>query len=185
MSDKKFKALLGGIAVTLVAIMALPGQLNDFLLESAILKEKWLSAGQWSGIYSSTPEGIVNVGELALSTESDVVLRLTYVEEGDYFDGDILSESFCPLGVFFYRNLLIGGRSSILTPNRIRLDVFDYVVGRKIALGTLRVKREAPGGLITIRSRELFSEDELRLAPTAALDENDLELHCFNGQSQE
>lgn len=77
---KWIKWLSCGFAA-LVAILLLPSQLNNFFAEFPSVREKWLNAGQWTGMYSSFPEGIVNLEYLALSRDSDVVMSLTLFRE--------------------------------------------------------------------------------------------------------
>ena len=59
-------------------ILSLPGDINEFSDEYLTLRERWLKAHQWTGMYSSFPEGMVNMEDLELSSDSDVVINLIY-----------------------------------------------------------------------------------------------------------
>ena len=69
---------IGAIVVVIMLFLGLPGGFNDFFYQSPALREKWLSADHWTGMYSSFPEGVVNMEDLELSSDSDVVINLIY-----------------------------------------------------------------------------------------------------------
>ena len=121
------------------------------------------------------------MAELGLSAESDVIVSLKYSENDHTIDGYFHSDSFCERG-FVYRNVLLQGTPSIWTPDRLNIDVFEFVQGYTVELGQMRIDRDGPqGGIITIVCREpkrcLFT-DTLRLALSPYLNEDELEFHC-------
>ena len=72
-----FLGITGGIltgGILTGGILLLPEQLNRFFDEYPVLRERWLNATHWTGMYSSFPEGVVNMAELDLSWESDVTI---------------------------------------------------------------------------------------------------------------
>ena len=159
-------------------VLTFPGQLNDFLEEWPLARERWLSAHQWTGMYSSFPEGVMNIEDLDLSSESDVVLNLIYFGEGYGIDGYIHSETFLGRGPL-YPDLMLNGTPSILRPNSLRLDVFDVVQGRLLFIDELSVKRDGPDGLITVSSAGPLLHDTLRLSLDEQLTEDDLDFRSF------
>ena len=179
---KNFK-LVNSILIFLVGmitgILVLPEQLNQFFDEYPVLRERWLSATQWTGMYSSFPEGVVNMAELDLSWESDVTISLNYSEETHSVDGYIHSDTFCEMGLL-YRNVLLVGSPSIWAPNRLDMYAFEVVGGYTVTLGKIRIDRD--GGIIAVTSIEntggLF-EDTLRLAAGSELKEEEQEFLCL------
>ena len=168
------KLVVAATFVTFSIILALPGQFNDFLEEFPLTREYWLKAHQWTGMYSSFPEGVVNMEDLDLSSESDVVLNLNYSEERRRIDGYIYSEAF--LGRYLYPNLMLDGEPSILRPNSLRLDV---VAGNLVFIDTLRIKRDVPDGLITVSSTGPLLHHALRRSPDEHLTEDELDFRSL------
>ncbi len=173
---------------TFLIVLELPGQFNDFLEEFPLTREYWLKAHQWTGMYSSFPEGVVNMEDLDLSSESDVVLNLNYSEERHRIDGYIYSEAFLgryryletSLGIgLFYPDLMLDGEPSILRPNSLRLDVFDVVEGHLVFIDTLRIKRDVPDDLITVSSTGPLLHHALRLSPDEHLTEDELDFRSL------
>ena len=158
--------------------LALPGQLNTFLDEYPTLREKWLNAQQWTGMYSSFPEGVMNLEDLDLSIDSDVVLNLIYSEESHRIDGYIYSESFLGRGPL-YPYLMLDGAPNTLRPNSLRLDVFDVIEGHCLIIDRLNIKREGPDGMIAVSSNGSLIDQTLRLAPDEHLTEDDLDFRSL------
>ena len=82
-------------------------------------------------MYSSSPEGIVNLEELNLSWDSDVKISLDYLEEDHSIYGYIHSETFCKSG-HLYRTVLLSGTPDIWHPNRLDLVAFDVKGGKTV-----------------------------------------------------
>ncbi len=166
-SQFALKKILLVISV-LVAVLVLPAQINQFIDEIPIMRERWLNATHWTGLYSSFPEGIVNMAELDLTWESDAIVYLEYLEEGHAIDGYLHSDIVClnqkeP----WYRNALLTGSPDIWFPNRLILDVYDIRQGHTVILDTIQIDREAPGGIITLKSLKVDGQilkETLRLA---------------------
>ena len=181
---KRNKAIMftfGGIGVFIVFVLSLPGHINQFSDTLPILREKWLNAKQWTGMYSSYPEGVVDMDELDLSRESDVKISLNYSEELHMIDGYIHSDTFCEMGLR-YRNVLLKGSPSIWALDSLNIDVYEIVQGHTVLLDKIRIDREVPQGIITVRSTEikgLIINDTLRLAPDSELNEEELEFLCL------
>ena len=176
--------VVGGIATIgtlIVFVLELPAQINQFSDELPILREKWLNATHWTGMYSSNPEGIVNMAELDLSWKSDVDIYLEYLNESHVIDGYIHSDSFCQMGLW-YRNVLLKGTPEIWAPDRLNLDVYEIVQGHTVILDEIRIDREVPGGIITIRSlksKGIIIKETLRLAPNTEPIEKELDWLCL------
>ena len=191
---KRFKVILvvlglgtiGTIITTYIEpVLTLPGKINQFSVESPVLREKWLNATQWAGMYSSNPEGVVDMEDLDLSRESDVTISLNYSNELHSITGYIHSDTFCKRGLF-YRNVLLKGSPDIWAPNRLDLDAFEVVGGHKTILDTIRIERDGPQGIITVISIESngrLLRDTLRLAPDSELKEEEPDLHCLDLRS--
>ena len=175
---KLVKAILIFLGIT-GGILVLPEQLNRFIDECPVLRERWLNATQWTGMYSSFPERLVNMAELDLSWESDVTISLNYSEETHSVDGYIHSDTFCEMGLL-YRNVLLVGSPSIWAPNRLNMDAYKIAGGHTVILGKIRIDRG--GGIIAVTSIEntggLF-EDTLRLAADSELKEEEQEFRCL------
>ena len=182
--SKHWAAILAGpiaLVVLFSGILMIPELIINFNAGVRALSEKWTNASQWTGFYSSYPEGVVNMAELGLSVESDVVVHLTYSENDRTIDGYLHSNSFCERG-FIYRNVLLASTPSIWAPNRLNIDVYDFVQGYTVKLGQMRIDRDSPqGGVIAIVCRDpkrcLFA-DTLRLAFSPHFDEEELEFRC-------
>ena len=174
----KIMASIGIICGALFAALTLPGHINDFLAELPLARENWLNAHQWTGMYSSSPEGVTNMGDLELSSESDVVLNLNYSEERHDIGGYIYSETFLGRGPL-YPNLMLHGTPSILWPNSLKLEVFDVVLGQRLDIDELRIKRDGPDGLITVSSNGFLLQHTLRLSPDEYLMEDDLDFRSL------
>ena len=191
------KGVLLVILITLgiiAGLLQLPEQYNKFRLEIPILRETWLNASQWTGIYSSSPEGIVNMTELNLSWESDVKISLDYSEEDHSIDGYIHSEMFCKSG-HLYRTVLLTGIPNIWHPNRLDLVAFDVKHGETVTWddttwddtvtwdANIRIERTGLQGSISVSSigseRRLF-EKKLRLFFDSVLNEEELDVHCLS-----
>ena len=173
--------IIGIIWGIIVSIPTLPGILNDFFDEYPGLRERWLNAEQWTGMYSSTfPEGVVNMEELELSRESDVIISLNYSAEEHSIHGSIYSGTFCERGLFkrlpIYGQVLIEGMPQILSSNRLEVNAYDFVDGRYIPLDEIRIERDNPQGIITITSKGRLLSDSLRLAPDTELIEEELDI---------
>lgn len=173
----------GCLFAALVAILLLPSQVNSFFDELPSMREKWLSARQWTGMYSSIPEGIVNLEELALSQDSDVVINLIYSEDLHRIDGYVFSETFLRRG-HFYPTLLLHGAPSILAPNKLKLEVFDRIQGKRVSFGKLTVERDGPDDLITVSSSAL-PDRRFRLSPDEYLTEDDLDFRSLLERARE
>ncbi len=93
-------------------VLELPERINNALSEYPVMRESWLDATAWTGFYSSTPEGIVNIGELGFTDESDVVIFLEYSEHNHSIDGYMYTRLICERG-HFYRNILLRASPSI------------------------------------------------------------------------
>ena len=173
-----------GIGSSIWYALELPKRINQFSDEFPILREKWLNATQWTGLYSCCPEGIVNLAELELSWDSDTKIYLEYSEEDHVIDGYIHSNSFCQMGLL-YRSALLTGSPKVWTPDRLNLDVFEIVEGHTVILDKIRIDREVPQGIISVRSlkHKRLIHDMLRLAPDPELDEGklfSLGSHCID-----
>ena len=159
----------------------IPVVFNQFDAAVHALREKWVNASQWTGVYSSFPEGVVNMEELNLSVDSDVIVFLEYSENEYRIDGYLHSDLFCEKG-FSYRNVLLAGTPSIWTPNRLNIEVYEIVQGHTIELGAIRIFRDGLQGIITVICRESKScliTDTLRLTPTPYIIEEELEFLCL------
>lgn len=167
----KIGGVLGGL---LLVLLNLPSQLNNFFVELPLLREDRLKTQQWAGMYSSSPEGIVNIEDLDLSEESDVVLNLTYSEEIGGLDGYFYSECLIGRGLF-YPKLLLNVIPQIFFPNRLKLEVFDIVGGKSLDIDNLTVVRDGPGGIITVSSNGNLLDGTIRLAPDEHLTEEELD----------
>ena len=185
---KRFKVILvvlgtiGTIITIIGLVLTLPGKFNQFSVESPVMREQWLNATQWTGMYSSYPEGVVNMAELDLSHESDVIISLNYSDKQHSIDGYIHSDTFCKRGLV-YRNVLLEGSPDIWAPNRLDLDAFEFVGGRTIILDKIRIDRDGPQGIITVTSVESngrLLRDTLRLAPDSELKEEELDFLCLD-----
>ena len=174
---------IGTIITTYIEpVLTLPGKINQFIVESPVLREKWLNATQWAGIYSSNPEGVVDMEDLDLSREFDVTISLNYSNELHSITGYIHSDTFCKRGLF-YRNVLLKGSPDIWAPNRLDLDVFEIMGGHTIILDKIRIERDGPQGIITVTSIESngrLLSDTLRLAPDSELIEEELDFLCLD-----
>ena len=181
---KSILAIIGGIVVIFGAFLVLPMKINQFSDELPTLREKWLNATQWTGMYSSYPEGIVNMAELDLSWKSDAIIYLEYSEESHAIDGHLRSDMACFGQMVLWNHYgLLDGSPDIWAPNRLILDVFNIANGHTVILDTIRIDREVPGGIITLRSLKsnghIFKET-LRLAPNPEPYEEDLDVHCLD-----
>ncbi len=172
-----FKAV-GTIFCVLIAVLLLPQQINSFLAECPLTRENWLNAHQWTGMYSSFPEGTVNMEDPNLSSHSNVVLDLTYYEEGHSIDGIIYSGGDPGKGIF-YTSLMLTGAPRVWSPNTLELDVFRIVAGRISIIDRLRIERENPGGIITVSSAGRVLDQTLRLSPDEHLTQDDLDFGSF------
>ncbi|MDE2717743.1 MAG: hypothetical protein OXI33_12135 [Chloroflexota bacterium] len=179
---------IGAIVVVITLFLGLPGGFNDFFDQSPALREKWLSADQWTGMYSSFPEGVVNMEDLELSSDSDVVLNLIYSSNSYDIDGYIYSETF--LGKYgnypepfrrgpIYPDLMLNGTPSILLPNSLKLEVYDVVFGKRVDIDKLRIKRDGPDGIITVSSSGPLLPNTLRLSPDENLTQDDLDFRSL------
>ena len=170
------------IGCVIVSILTLPGILNEFFDESPVLLERRFNAEQWTGMYSTFPEGVVNMEELELSQESDVIISLDYSSEEHSIQGSIYSDTFCERGLFkhlpIYGQVFIEGIPQILSPNRLEVNAYDFVDGRYIPLDEIRIERDNPQGIITITSKGRLLSDSLRLAPDTELIEKELDIRC-------
>ena len=176
------------------SFLELPGKYNKFLSDIPILRETWLKSSQWTGMYSSHPEGIVNMEELNLSWDSDVKISLDYSEEDHSIDGYIHSEMFCKSGRL-YRTVLLTGMPNIWHPNRLDLVAFDVKHGETVTWddttwddtvtweANIRIERIGLQGTISVSSigseRRLF-EKKLRLSFDSELNEGELDVHCLS-----
>lgn len=176
-----------GVILSLILIIGglleLPGQYNKFLMELPDLRETWLNSSKWTGMYSSYPEGIVNMEELDLSWESDVKISLRYSEEDHMIQGYIHSETICKSG-HLYHAVQLRGAPNILHPNRLDLEAFDYVGGKTVIWDdNLRIERAGLQGAISVTStgseRRLF-QNKLELFLDSELNEEDLDIHCIS-----
>ena len=177
---KRSKAIVFIIGGCIVFVLSLPGHINQFSDTLPILREKWLNAKQWTGMYSSYPEGVVNMDELELSRESDVKISLNYSKEVHMITGYIHSDTFCKMGLR-YRNVLLIGSPNIWAVDSLNIDVFEIVQGHTVFLDKIRIDREGPQGNITVRSTEikgLIINDTLRLAPDSELNKEELDFLC-------
>ncbi len=171
-------ALFAALFPAFIAVLPLPGKINDFLSELPLTREHWLNAHQWTGMYSSFPEGVTNMEDLELSSESDVVLNLNYSEERHDIDGYIYSETFLGRGPLF-PNLMLHGTPSILWPNSLKLKVFDVVRGQRLDIDELTIKRDGPDGIVTVSSNGSLLQHKLRLSPDEHLTEDGLDFRSL------
>ena len=119
--------------------------------------------------------------ELDLSRESDVKISLNYSEEVHMINGYIHSDTFCKMGLR-YRNVLLIGSPNIWALDSLNIDVFEIVQGHTVFLDKIRIDREGPQGIITVRSTEikgLIINDTLRLAPDSELNKEELDFLCL------
>ena len=101
---------ISGIVTIISGIITILVAFNQFDAPVHALREKWVNASQWTGVYSSFPEGVVNMEELNLSVDSDVIVFLEYSENEYRIDGYLHSDLFCEKG-FSYRNVLFSRHS--------------------------------------------------------------------------
>ena len=172
------KAIVVALFAVVITVLEFPGKINDFLAELPLARERWVEAHQWTGMYSSLPEGVTNMEDLELSSESDVVLNLNYSKERHDIDGYIYSETFLG-GGRFHPTLMLYGTPSILWPNSLKLKVFDVVRGQLSDIDELRIKRDGPDGIVTVSSNGPLLRHTLRLSPDEHLTEDDLDFRSL------
>lgn len=166
----KFRALFSAIAAAFAFILVFPESLASFYDESANLLRRvsaWrLDAEGWRGEYTANPEGYVDINDLNLSDPHNIELYL-YIDGSRLVDGQIYSEEFCQNG-WPYRNLLLEGTLSYISPNYLSVTVYDFIDGRRINLDTLHLHRD--GVVVEVQSEGLFTDDSIRLAKSPDFD---------------
>ena len=167
-------ASIGVIAGALFAILEFPAKFNSYHSGFPLTREFWLHAHQWTGMYSSFPEGVVNMEDLNLSSNSDVVLELEYIEDLHEVVGVIHSGGNSGKGIH-YSSLSLTGAPGYWARNTLKLDVSHIVAGRLSVIDRLRIERENPGGIITVSSTGPVLDQALRLSPDELLAEEGLE----------
>jgi hypothetical protein len=131
----------------LSAAIAFPGKLVSFIDDSFALRDayvsRWLRPERWEGLFSTRPEGYVDIVDMRLSDELNVFLTLYYEPEYLDFDGELISNDFCESG-WPYRNVLLRGHQNFLFRNRMRIEVYDIIGGERIELGTISAVLDPP-----------------------------------------
>lgn len=133
------------------------------------------------------PEAVVNMEDFELSSDSDVVLNLTYSEESHDINGYIYSDAF--LGKFaypgpfrrgpIYPNLLVHGTPKLLFPNRLKVKVYDVVLGETLDIDKVQLIRDGQDGIITVSSNVSLLHKSLRFSPDEYLKEDDLDFRSL------
>lgn len=133
--------------------------------------------GEWAGVWSGSPEGVVDAKDMHLSEDSDLFMELT-ANQGQ-LGGMVGTKKLCPLSPLVGYALLEGKVSG----NTGTVVVFDIVGGARRNYAQLTLRRE--DGVITVTPSEghpeLFS-GPARLGRGVELDRNELDAtwaeHC-------
>jgi hypothetical protein len=147
-----YKKLWFGVSVLSVVLFtliinatSLLSNLENFPKDASRTTSKFLSwyfdDEQWTGLWSSFPEGYVDLVEMELS---DVDLRLDITSENGQIEGMIVSQKMCE-AVPFSPFLLVDGE---VDGSTALIRVYDFVGGRRQDFAAATLKRE--GVIMTI-----------------------------------
>ena len=64
-------------------------------------------------------------------------------------------------------------------PNRLKLKVYDVVLGETLDIDKLQIKRDGPDGIVTVSSYGPLLHNSLRLSPDEYLTEDDLDFRSL------
>lgn len=107
--------------------------------------QSWLHEDEeWTGNWSSNPEGVVDTASMGLS---DTDLQVTLWATGGELDGTIATRRICEAMPF--ANILLRGEVS---GDQATVIAWDYVGGREVQLATLNFARE--GSVMTVTPTE-------------------------------
>jgi hypothetical protein len=177
-ADKRWKRIrvwAFSVSVSVIGFaLVFPGRVARFIDDALSLRESyvemWLTPTRWEGLYSTRPEGYVDVANMHLTHELDVFIALYYEPDRFEFDGEILSIDFCEYG-WPYQNVLARGRIHPFFRNQMTIEVFDFVGGERIELGTIQAEVDPP--VIEVQGWVFPENSRLAIDPVRTRDELD------------
>ncbi|EAQ45687.1 RNA polymerase sigma factor [Roseobacter sp. MED193] len=174
---------LGAIVAVIGFVLLIPDKISNFVEDALRLKEvciefyisNWVKPQRWEALYSSYPEGYVNLKEMNLLKEPSVFLSLHYEPEYMKFDGELISLGFCEIGLP-YKNILIRGYPSLWFRNQMKLVAYDVIEGETVEFGTISAVLETP----VIELEGWIFHPRVRLAIDSFQDRDQLGTLCVN-----
>ena len=185
---------LGGFLVAIGVLLAwlflqLPTALknvHDFPEQARPVANKFLSwyyeDRQWEGLWSSFPEGLVDMGDMNLS---DTDIHLDIEAENGRIRGMLTSRKVCEKFPYL-QSLMFEG---VVSGRGARVIVFDYIGGKRVNIASLRLARhDGVITLATIDDQVMLFSGEVRIgrhpdaAPTTQQDL--LTTHCAKYRSE-
>ena len=110
---------------------------------------------------------------MRLSSDAEIYLSLYYEPEFGDFDGEIIASQFCDAGLRF-ANVIVRGKLNFFSPSTMRMEVFDFIDGRKVELGAIRASIDPP---VLELEGWIFSKG-VRFAKDAYTDRDSLSTVC-------
>lgn len=135
--------LLGLVLAALAYVFELPSRIVEFgdnyPKAQAYLYDRAYSPLDWTGVFDTFPEGIVDFNGMEISSPVEAALDIT-VYDGNRLDGTIWWQGSCDLGLP-YQGILIGGEIRLGGATAI-VEVYDFVDGQRVSMFTGEMRND-------------------------------------------
>lgn len=129
--------LPGLVLAALAYVFELPSRIVEFgdnyPIAQKYLYEIAYSPLDWTGVFDTFPEGIVDYHDMGVSSPVEVALDVG-VDDGNRLDGTIWWQGSCDLGLP-WRGILIEGKIRLGGAAAI-VEVYDFINGRRVSFFT-------------------------------------------------